>query len=127
MEHTNKDATQDFSSRPADTMEGMKNKAQDVASSAAAKVSDATHRVGAQIEALGTKVRESAPQEGALATAATSVAQTLEGAGTYLQEKGFENMLEDLTSIVRRYPMQSLLLGVGLGYLLARSTERARL
>jgi hypothetical protein len=86
--------------------------------------SEATHRIGEQMETLAGKVREKAPAEGSLGTAASSVADKLEGAGAYLQEKGFDDMVEDLTALVRRYPMQSLLIGMGLGYLLGRNTNR---
>ena len=62
--------------------------------------------------------------EGAISTAATAVAGGLESASSYLQEKKFEDMASDLTVLIRRYPVQSLLVGVGLGYVLARLTKR---
>jgi uncharacterized protein YjbJ (UPF0337 family) len=58
------------------------------------------------------------------ASAATAVADRVESAGAYLQEQGVANMTADLTALIRRYPLPSLLLGVGLGYLLARRQER---
>jgi uncharacterized protein YjbJ (UPF0337 family) len=58
------------------------------------------------------------------ASAATAVADRVASAGTYLQEQGVANMAADLTALIRRYPLPSLLLGVGLGYLLARRQER---
>jgi hypothetical protein len=86
--------------------------------------SEATHRIGEQMETLAGKVREKAPTEGTLGAAASSVADKLEGASAYLQEKGFDDMVEDLTALVRRYPIHSLLIGMGLGYLLGRNTDR---
>ena len=62
--------------------------------------------------------------QGALSTAATAVAGGMESASSYLQEKKFEEMATDLTALIRRYPIQSLLIGVGLGYVLARLTKR---
>ena len=62
--------------------------------------------------------------EGAIATAATAVAGGLESASSYLHEKEFAEMATDLTALIRRYPVQSLLIGVGLGYVLARLTKR---
>jgi hypothetical protein len=58
-----------------------------------------------------------------ISTAATAVAGGLESASSYLQEKKFEDMASDLTGLIRRYPVQSLLVGVGLGYVLARLTK----
>ena len=62
--------------------------------------------------------------QGAVSTAATAVAGGLESASSYLQEKEFAEMATDLTALIRRYPVQSLLVGVGLGYILARLTTR---
>jgi uncharacterized protein YjbJ (UPF0337 family) len=62
--------------------------------------------------------------QGAVSTAATAVAGGVESASSYLQEKKFEEMATDLTALIRRYPVPSLLVGVGLGYVLARLTTR---
>jgi hypothetical protein len=62
--------------------------------------------------------------QGALSTAATAVAGGAESASSYLQEKKFEEIATDLTALIRRYPVQSLVVGVGIGYLLARLTSR---
>ena len=62
--------------------------------------------------------------QGTIATAATAVAGGWESASSYLQEKKFEEIATDLTTLIRTYPVQSLLVGVGLGYILARLTTR---
>jgi uncharacterized protein YjbJ (UPF0337 family) len=62
--------------------------------------------------------------QGAISTAATAVAGGAESASSYLQEKKFAEMASDLTVLIRRYPVQSLLVGIGLGYVLARLTKR---
>lgn len=62
--------------------------------------------------------------QGAVSTAATAVADGLGSASSYLQEKEVAEMATDLTALIRRYPVQSLLVGVGLGYILARLTTR---
>ena len=124
MDHMMNNDVQHITSSAADTAEGIKDKAQEFVSTTAAKASEAPHRVGEQMETLAGKVREKVPAEGTLGTAAASVADKLEGAGAYLQEKSFDNMVEDLTALVRRYPMHSLVIGMGLGYLLGRNTNR---
>ena len=96
-------------------------KAQEVGATAASKAATA---VGEQIGSLAGVIRDHAPHEGALATAATTVAGGLESASAYLHEKQYANLATDLTALVRRYPVQFLLAGVGLGYLLARSRKR---
>ena len=62
--------------------------------------------------------------QGAISTAATAVAGGVESASSYLQERKFEDMATDLTALIRQYPVQSLLVGMGLGYILARLTSR---
>jgi hypothetical protein len=48
------------------------------------------------------------------------VADTLEHAGSYLEERNLDGMLEDITGVIRRYPLQALLAGIAIGFLLAR-------
>ena len=59
-----------------------------------------------------------------VSTAATAVADGLGSASSYLHEKAFAEMATDVTALIRRYPVPSLLVGVGLGYILARLTTR---
>jgi methyl coenzyme M reductase subunit C-like uncharacterized protein (methanogenesis marker protein 7) len=80
--------------------------------------------VGEKIGSLADVIREKAPHEGAVGTAATAVAGKLDVAGSYLQEKDLNHVLSDVSSMIRRYPVPSLLVGLGIGYLLARSTRR---
>jgi uncharacterized protein YjbJ (UPF0337 family) len=49
-----------------------------------------------------------------------SAAKHLEAAGAYLQEKRLADIATDFARLVRKYPVQSLLFGLGLGYLLTR-------
>ena len=101
----------------------LTTKAQELGATAVSKASEAVTVVGEQMGSLAGMIRDQAPHEGVIATAATAVAGGLESAGSYLHEKDYENLTTDLTALVRRYPVQSLLVGVGLGYLLARSTK----
>jgi hypothetical protein len=49
------------------------------------------------------------------------VTDTAAGAGTYLQDRGVQGLSEDLTGLIRRYPVPALLIGLGIGYVLGRS------
>jgi hypothetical protein len=60
------------------------------------------------------------------ATAASTVTDTAKGAGAYLQEKGLGQITADLTGLVQRYPIPSLLIGLGIGYLVGRSLGKGR-
>jgi len=54
---------------------------------------------------------------------AKTVVDGLESTSFYLREKNFEHLAKDVTALVRTYPIQFILIGVGLGYLLARRTR----
>jgi len=98
----------------------MTAKAQEFGASAATKSNEAATVVGEKIGSLATVIRENVPQEGAMGTAATSVVDGLESASSYLREKKFGHLAKDVSALVHAYPVQSLLIGVGIGYLLAR-------
>jgi uncharacterized protein YjbJ (UPF0337 family) len=119
-----KNAGQNVAQSAANAYGDAKAKAQELSSAAAEKVGGATKAVGETISSWAGTIRESAPQEGTIGSAAKTVANQLDNAGSYLQDKTFENMARDVTALIRRYPIQSLLVGLGVGYLLSRRSER---
>jgi uncharacterized protein YjbJ (UPF0337 family) len=56
-------------------------------------------------------------------SAATAVTDTVAGVGTYVQDKGVLGLSEDLTGLIRRYPVPALLIGLGIGFVLGRSVR----
>jgi hypothetical protein len=115
--------------------EGLKNKASEVASNVTDKAKqaaadlgkraeDATHTVGGGMKDLAGTIREKSPREGVFGSAASSVASGLECGGQYLQEQGVGGIAEDVTNLIRRNPIPALLIGIGLGFFLARATVR---
>ena len=90
-----------------------------------AAVADGVESAQGAISTAATAVADGwESAQGAISTAATAVAEGVGSASSYLQEKKFEEMATDLTALIRQYPVQSLLVGVGLGYILARLTPR---
>lgn len=117
------------------TAENMKNKASEAASAVAdkakqacstigQKAEDATHAVGSSMKNLAETMRQKGPQAGVAAAANSSLAQGLETGGQYLEEEGLKGIAGDVTNLIRRNPVPALLLGVGLGFILARATMR---
>jgi hypothetical protein len=100
------------------------HKAQDVAGAVAEKTDDALATVGSGMSALAGTIRDKGPQGGVLGSAASGLASGLQAGGDYLQRHGVGDMLNDLTGVIRRYPLQALLVGFGVGFLLARVTSR---
>lgn len=119
-----KNAAHDLSQSATNAYGDAKAKAQELGSVAAEKVGGATKAVGEKMSSLADTIRDSAPREGTVGSAAKTVANQLDNAGSYLQENTFENMARDVTGLIRRYPIHSLLIGVGIGYLFSRRSER---
>jgi len=102
----------------------VKDKAQDIGQQAADRADDATTTVGEKMSDVAQTIRERAPSGGTLGNVADTAATTLDRAGTYLQQQDLTDMRADLEDIIRRHPIESLLVGLGVGYLLARSMRR---
>jgi hypothetical protein len=144
------DTAQDAASTVADTAQSVASTAVDTAQSAASTVADTaqqavsavgdtvqgatqavTSRVDRVADAAADKVEDLADtvSRGAMRADAPQVqrqiAETtvnvLDTTAEYLREGDLSMILEDLRSVVRRHPLRSLAVGLGLGYLV-RST-----
>ena len=89
------------------------------------KAKEATSAVGGGMKSLAGTIRQNAPHQGALGTASSSVADTLDKGGRYLQEEGLSGMGGDVTNLIRRNPIPAVLVGIGVGFLLAKLTTRS--
>ena len=80
--------------------------------------------VGSGMRSLGGTIRQVAPASGPIGGAAATVADSLDRAGRYLQSQGLSGMCEKVTNTIRQNPIPALLIGLGIGFLLARATRR---
>jgi uncharacterized protein YjbJ (UPF0337 family) len=110
---------QEYGDKTEGAVASMSAKVQELGGTAARKANEAAPIIGEKMKSLASVIREKAPREGAIGTTATKVAEGLESASYYLQEKKFDHLGEDFRGLVRRYPLQSLLIGLGLGFLVA--------
>ena len=78
-------------------------------------------RAAESVESAANRVREHLPKDGGAGQAADAVARKVKETSAYLQEQGIGGVVEDLEVLIRRYPLQALLLGLGCGYLLSRA------
>jgi hypothetical protein len=58
-----------------------------------------------------------------LGDATSTVAKTLEQGGKYLQKEGLTGMADDLSEIIRKNPIPAVLVGIGVGFMLAQLTR----
>jgi hypothetical protein len=104
-----------------DVGSAVADKARDAASTVGHKAEDATASVGQGIQHLGDRLRNAGPQSGVLGRATGTVADALHDTGKYLEDRNLHGMVDDLSSAIRRNPIPALLIGVGLGFLIART------
>ena len=100
------------------------SKAQELASTASKRVDEATAALGERVRSAGSTLRERGPHDGMLGTATGTVADSLERTGRYIQEEGILGMAEDVTELIRRNPIPAVLVGVGIGFMLAKLLRR---
>jgi hypothetical protein len=93
----------------------------DMASTIGHKTEGAVESVGGEMKSLAGTIRDNAPKDGVVGSAASGVASTLESGGAYLQDHNLHGMAEDATALIRRYPLQAILAGIGVGFLVGRA------
>jgi len=78
---------------------------------------------GHKLEEFAGAIRDRAP-EGKVGELVTNTASALERSGGYLGSASMESVRGDMESLIRRYPVQSLAVGLGIGFLMARALRR---
>lgn len=126
LNHAGQDIEQrfkEYSENTSGAVANLTSKAQELGAGAASKANDAATAVGERMGSLAIAIRANAPSEGRVGTVASTIADGLTSASSYLRDKKYGNLAKDVTGLVRTYPIHSLLIGVGVGYLLARRTR----
>ncbi len=93
----------------------LSDKASKMASDIPQKTDDALATVGDKMLTMADKLREKAP---------TKLVDGLESGGDYLSSHGVQEIANDVTDIIRKYPVQSLWVGIGVGVLLGAALSR---
>jgi len=120
-----KDAAGGIMDKAKDVAGNVASAAGSAASWAGQRAEDAASGIGSGMKSLGDTIRDKGPQGGFLGSASGAVGDTLSNAGDYLHDKGLSGIGGDLTDLIRRNPVPAMLIGVGLGFLLARMTSRS--
>ncbi len=118
-----KDAASQLADKARDAASNLGQKASDAASYVGQRAEDATSSAGGSLRSLAGQVRQNAPHEGMMGTAANRVASALDSTGQYLEDQGLSGVAEDFTGLIRRNPIPALLIGVAVGFLLAKATS----
>jgi hypothetical protein len=84
------------------------------------RADEAAAVLGEKLESAADMIRERLPQQGQAGAVSEAVSDRLQASGHYLKQQGVTGIMEDVEALIRQYPVQVLLLGVGIGYLISR-------
>jgi hypothetical protein len=126
--HRDNSVTAKFEDRPrydpSAVVATVAEKAKDAATQVGERADRATEAVGAGMESAADAIRKTEPAAGMLHNAGEAIANKLQSGGQYLEQRGLTGIGEDVTNLIRHSPVPSLLIGVGIGVLLARLVRR---
>ena len=96
--------------------------AEDMASTLSNKADEAAAAAGRKIESVADQIRSHTPDGGMVGAASNKLADSLDYSGMYLKDQGLSGMTDDIAKLIRSNPITSLMVGVGVGFFLARAT-----
>jgi ElaB/YqjD/DUF883 family membrane-anchored ribosome-binding protein len=103
-------------------VEKVKEKTQEVMAGAAELAGQAKDKAQALASSAAAKVKDAATSAAELGGQAKDKVQTWAATASENPTETFRDVTKEVTSLVRRYPIQSLLVGAAVGFLLARAT-----
>jgi methyl-accepting chemotaxis protein len=110
---------------PRDVMDTVKDKAKEVVAGAADVASAAKEKTKELVSTTRERVKEVSTATSELATHAKDKVQEWTVSAASTAGDTVQDLGKELTALVRRYPIPSLLVGVAVGFLLARATTRS--
>lgn len=87
------------------------------------KANDLTASTGVGIQELSDRLLKNAPHTGALGSVSQAVAGAVKEGGEYLEGVKLSGMTEDLAQLVRRNPIPSVVIAIGLGWFVGRKLK----
>ena len=117
------EAASNVAHRAGEVASNVTHRAGEMASNVGKRVDSGVSAAGGGMQSFADTVREHGPSSGMLGSATSAVADTLENTGEYLETHGLSGVAEDLTGLIRRNPIPALLIGIGVGFLIARATR----
>lgn len=97
--------------------------ASEAASAVGKKADDLTAAAGHGIKSLGETISEKTPHEGITGHASQAVADTIRGAGRYVEEHKLSGIAHDAEQIIKNHPIPALLICFGIGVCVGRALK----
>jgi ElaB/YqjD/DUF883 family membrane-anchored ribosome-binding protein len=114
-----RDAASNLGDKARDAASNLGDKARDTATALKDRAEDAIGTVSDKMSSLADNVRE-----GPIGEYASNVSDSIKAGTKYFQDHDLQDMGQDVTRLVRQYPIQALLVGFGVGCLMGMTFSR---
>jgi len=104
-----------------DTATGVADRARDLAGNVADKARDVAGTVAETTRDWASGAVGAVAESDVVNKASEYASEAWETGSRYFQEHNFKDMAEDVAGVIRRNPIPAMLVGIGLGFILARS------
>jgi hypothetical protein len=111
----------------SETIEDFVSKAKDKADAASGTINQQRENLSSGLDHAASTLHEQAakmPGGPRAVNAAHRLADSIEATASYLRQRDFADMRDDLLNVCRRYPVQAVISAVAVGFLLSRSVRR---
>ena len=120
--------SQEFKQQAGQTFGELKETAEEKAKTLTEKAKSAASAVGDKASEMASSVAEGASRAASAVgdkvdEGMSAVGGSMRTMGNYLEEHGVRDLGQEVTNLVRKHPIPSLLVAIGLGFFLARSTR----
>ncbi|NGZ94546.1 MAG: hypothetical protein CV089_00170 [Nitrospira sp. WS110] len=97
----------------------------DMAQRGGDKARHLAERVGDEIAGASDRIQDKLRETGkGVGEAVNTVSEKVRASAQYLEDSSVEDVVDDVTVLVKRYPIHAVLLGMGIGFLLGRGRSR---
>jgi ElaB/YqjD/DUF883 family membrane-anchored ribosome-binding protein len=101
-------------------VESAKSQASKVADQASSAVDTGMDKAASGLDAAAESLREPGERMTSVGSMATSAADKLEAGAQFLREKDTDQIVSDLETLIRRKPVESVLVAAGLGFVFSK-------
>lgn len=116
-----RDAARDATETARESATGVVDRAREMAGNVADKTRDAVSTAADTARDWATGAVDAVKESGPVRKANEYVSEAWETGSRYIHDHNLKDITEDVAGIIRRNPIPALLVGIGLGFVLARS------
>jgi hypothetical protein len=103
----------------------LAGKAEGLSDTAITKARKAVQTVGEQLGTSTDSIRDKIDRTAEDASEVMStVTEGVRSSADYLQDQGFSGLMDDVGTLIKRYPIYAMLIGAGIGFTLIRRRTR---